>query len=306
MTAALEGVPRVGLGCSPYRDGRHVNLDAAMKAAIDLGYRLLDTAEVYGTERQIGDLLRRPAAPPRSDFFLVSKVWHTNHGFDRVVAAAQGSLHRLGVEALDLYLVHAPESWRYQAELGDVSTLDVETLRRRALPRDRDGAAVLGEVPVAETWAAMLELQSCGLVAAIGVSNFRRNHLRELIHADLALPAVNQIACHPRTPQRQLVRFCQKRGILVMAHSPLSAPSLLHDPVLARVAKRHRKTPAQVALRWNQQRGVVPIPSSIQLCHLAENLDTFDFDLETDDLRAIDCIAESSSSASTRRPAEPF
>ncbi len=283
-------MPRVGLGCSPYRQGRRVSLDDALEIAIDLGYRLLDTAEVYGTERQIGEALGRPGAPSRSEFFLVSKVWQTNHGFDEVIAAAEASLRRLGVRALELYLVHAPESWPHAAELGDVSRLDPETLRTRVFPPLNRAAPAPAGVPLEETWAAMLELQSRGLAERIGVSNFQRSDLERILEADLAPPMVNQIECYPGKAQRELVRFCQDRGILVMAHSPLSAPRMLQDEAIRTVADLHDKTPAQVVLRWNVQRGVVPIPSSVQRGHLADNLDIFDFELSVDDLRTIDGI----------------
>jgi alcohol dehydrogenase (NADP+) len=282
-------LPPIGFGCSPFRaDGRRVDLEAAVRAALAAGYRLFDGAELYGNERAVGRALRHPGAPPRGELRVVGKVWRTNHRPEPLRAACEGSLRRLGIDAFDLYLVHAPEPWRHVAPLVDVEDAGWDELERRAVPRDPRGFPVADDVPLAETWGAMGDLVRRGLAARIGVSNFEPAHVEAL---GPGRPAANQIACSPYAPSQAIAEWCRARGIRVLAHSPLSAPGLLADPALGAVAARRGRTPAQVVLRWLLQRDLVPLPSSADPGHIAENLAALDFSLDAADVAAVDALA---------------
>ncbi len=295
MRDALAELPPIGFGCSPYRSGRRIDLGDSIRRALEIGYRLLDTAEAYGNEAQIGEILRRRSSSSRP--LVVSKVWQTNHAYNDVLAACQESLLRLGLEALDLYLVHAPEAWRHTGPLGDLSRQSPEVARSRIMPRRHDGSRALAPVPLVETWSAMEELQRRGLVRWVGVSNFGRADLEALLAAATIRPAVNQIERHPHRPREDLVGFCHERGIRVMAHSPLGSPRLRKHPRLATIGNRHSKSSTQVILRWNVELGVVPIPSSRSARRVRENLEIFDFALAPAEMAEIDGLAKTPASS---------
>ncbi len=289
-------MPPIGLGCSPPRGRSISELERTLERALDLGYRLFDTAEVYGTEPALGTALRR-RRPSRDRLFIVSKVWQTNHAYRDVVAACEQTLRRLGLSFLDLYLVHSPEAWLHRGPLGELPRLAAEAglaegdhrarFLKRAQPVDSQGRLLYAEVPLKETWDAMQELEHRGLVRAIGVSNFLPEHFAEL---GGSCPRVNQIAHHPLERQADVVDFCQHRGIRVMAHSPLSAAGLLARREIRRLARRYARTPAQVVLRWNLELGVTPIPGTASRSHLAENLDLFDFSLRPEEVAALNAL----------------
>jgi len=282
-------LPPLGFGCSPLRaGGKRVDLEAAVRVAVAAGYRLFDVAELYGNERAVGRALRSPGAPPRGELFLAGKVWRTNLRPEAVRAACEGSLRKLGVDAFDLYLVHAPEAWRHVGPLLDAEEAGWEELERRALPRDAQGNPAADDVPLAETWQAMRDLVRRGLAEGIGVSNFAPGAI-EALGPDP--PAANQIACSPYAPNGEAVEWCRARGIRLMAHSPLSPDGLLAEPLLHALGGRHGRTPAQVVLRWHLQRGLVPLPSSADPDHIAENFSARDFELDAADMTAIDSLA---------------
>ena len=279
-------LPRIGFGCSPFRaGGRRVDLEAAVRAAVSAGYRLFDVAELYGNERAVGRALRH--ADARGALVVVGKLWRTNARPEAVRAACEGSLSRLGVDAFDLYLVHAPGAWRHVGPLVDAEDAGWPELERRALPRDSAGAPLTDDVPLADTWEAMRDLVRRGLAAAIGVSNFEPASIEELGPDG---PAVNQIASSPYAPNEATADWCRRRGIGLLAHSPLSPEGLLVDPRLGALAGRLGHTPAQVVLRWNVQRGLVPLPSSADPEHIAQNLRALDFELAPADLAALDAL----------------
>lgn len=281
-------VPPIGFGCSPFRPGgRRVDLEAAVRAAVAAGYRLFDVAELYGNERAVGRALRCPGAPARGALCLVGKVWRTNFRPAALRAACEGSLRRLGFDAFDLYLLHAPEAWRHLGPLVDVEEAGWDELERRALPRDAQGHPATDDVPLAETWEAMQDLVRRGLAGRIGVSNFEPAGIEKLGSEP---PAANQIACSPYAPSRPTVDWCRLRRIRLLAHSPLSAPGLLAEPLLRHVARRRGCSPAQVVLRWNVQLGRVPLPSSVDPAHIAENLRSLDFELDAGDVAAVDSL----------------
>jgi alcohol dehydrogenase (NADP+) len=255
-----------------------------------VGYRLFDTAELYGNEQQLGEMLRRPGSPPHQALFLVSKVWNTNHAYAHVIAACEKTLRELGLAYLDLYLIHWPYAWQYRGPLEQLMSLSHAEAGALTFPKDEAGDIVTADVPLEETWRAMETLLACDWVRAIGVSNFDREHLDTLLASAHIPPAVNQIACHPYHLNNSLVSWCKAHDIAVMAHSPLSAPDLLQEPLLLALAQRYGKTPAQIVLRWHVQNGVVPLPSSTNPAHMAANLDIFHFDLSPRDMGAINTL----------------
>ncbi|MFB6304144.1 MAG: aldo/keto reductase, partial [Haloferacaceae archaeon] len=267
---AAVRLPPVGLGCSRYRDGEYVDRRDSIAAALDAGYRLLDSAELYGNESRIGRILAAPGTPDRSTLHLSSKVWNTNHG--HVAEACRGTLDELGVETLDSYLLHWPDAWEYQGPLRDIASLPVAEQETLTFPRDDDGEIREADVTLEETWRDMERLVDDGLTRTIGVCNVSLDELRSLVETARIPPAIVQVACHPYEPRTDLVRYCHDRGIRVVAHTPLSADGLLSDPAVREAAAAAGVTPAQAVLAWTVRRGVVPVPSSTRVDHLVENL----------------------------------
>lgn len=279
-------LPPIGFGCSPFRPGgRWVDLEAAVTTALAVGYRLLDTAELYGNERQVGRALDAPTSPPRRDVVVVGKAWRTSFRPDRLRAACEASLLRLGLAEFDLYLLHAPEAWRHVAPLGDVEELGRAELERRALPREADGRIASDDVAPSETWGAMVELAERGLATAIGVSNFSPTEIEQLGHPR---PSCNEIEHHPLAMHADTVAWCRKEGIALLGHSPLSTAGVLELPEVTSVARRIGRSPAQVLLRWCLQKGLTPLPSSGDERHLRENLEALRFTLDDAAMTAID------------------
>ena len=223
--------------------------------AISLGYRLIDTATVYGNEESVGAGIKRSGIN-REALFVTSKVWVDDSGYEKAKIAFQTSLDKLGLEYLDLYLIHRPR--------GDVKG----------------------------SWQAMEDLYKEGKIRAIGVSNFEENHLDELLAYAKIKPAVNQIESHAFFQQDKANEALRKHGIQMEAWSPLAQGRNGHftNEILAAIGKKHHKTNAQVSLRWHYQRGVVAIPRSSQKEHMLENLNVFDFELDENDLKKIDSL----------------
>ena len=224
-----------------------------IETALELGYRHVDTAQKYGNEREVGVALSA-AEVPREEVFLTTKVWAGNARYDDVIESTHESLDRLGVDYVDLLLIHWPNP-----------LVDVE-----------------------QTMAAMNDLHAEGVVRAIGVSNFSVHQLEAARRASDAPLFTNQVQFHPFQPQRELLAHCQTEGILLTAYSPLAHGGVIHDETLTQIGTRYGKTPAQVALRWAlQHRGVIVIPKSTSREHLAENLEVFDFELSRAEVEAI-------------------
>jgi alcohol dehydrogenase (NADP+) len=268
--AAAVRLPPVGFGCSRYRDGEYVDRIDSVATALDAGYRLLDSAELYGNEERIGDLLDAPGSPDRDGLFLVSKVWNTNH--EHVAEACEGTLDALGVDALDCYMLHWPEAWAYQGPLRNLAAKPPAEQEALTFPTDGDGSPETVDVSLTETWRRLEALHDRGLARTLGVCNVSRDQLERLLASARVPPAVVQVEVHPYRPRTDLVAACHERGIRVMAHSPLSAPGLLDEPVLAEIADAHDVSPAAVVLAWNVERGVVPIPASNDPDHVVANL----------------------------------
>ena len=248
------GIPWLGLGVYQARPGAATR-DAVLEA-LRAGYRHVDTARVYGNERDVGAALRESALP-RDEVFVTTKLWNADHGYDRAQQAIDKSLASLGMEQVDLYLVHWP----------------VEGLRH-------------------DTWRAMEEILADGKARAIGVSNYTIRHLEELHSTAKVPPAVNQVEFHPFLFQRDLLDHCRRRGIRLEAYAPLVKAQRMEHPVLVRVARKHRKTPAQVLIRWCLEHEVVVIPKSVRPERIRENLGVFDFSLDAADLAELDGLDE--------------
>jgi 2,5-diketo-D-gluconate reductase A len=241
----------------------------AVTSAIEVGYRLIDTAEQYGNEIPVGRAIRE-CAVPRDDIFLATKFNAKWHGEELVLQAHQEALDRLGLPYVDLMLIHWPNPW-------------------------------LGRY--VEAWRGMIRLRSEGIVRAIGTSNFTRAQLRRLMDETGVAPEVNQVELDPTLPRRELRAFHEAHGIVTEAWSPLGrGGALLSDPAVAAIAAHHGRSSAQIVLRWHVQLGIVPVARSSDPKRIAENLDVFDFELSRDDLDRLDSLDQGR--APTRDPEE--
>jgi methylglyoxal/glyoxal reductase len=249
-------MPVLGLGVFKTPPGEVTR--NAVAAALEAGYRLIDTATLYGNEADVGGAVRASGLP-RSSVFVTTKMWHSEHGYESAKRACHASLERLGLDYIDLYLIHWP---------------------RAEHPQDR-----------LETWRAFEDLKAEGTCRAIGVSNYAIRHLEELAHARIA-PAVNQVEFHPFVYDPELLGYCDRHGIRLEAYSPLTRNSRLDDPTVAAVARAHARSPAQVLIRWGLQHGVVEIPKSVHRERIKENARVFDFALTDDEMARLDALAD--------------
>lgn len=265
-------LPPVGLGCSRYRGEEYVDRVDSIAQALDAGYRLLDSAELYGNEHRIGDLLAAPGTPDRDHLFVLGKVWRTNHRREHLLEACAGSREELGVETLDCYSLHWPAAWAHQGALERLAEQPVERQEALTFPTDADGEPVTADVSLAEAWENLEAVHERGWARTLGVCNVSVDQLRTVLRTGSVPPALVQVEVHPYQPRPELVEFCHDRGIRVVAHSPLSAPGLLEEPVLAAVGEEEGLSPAGVVIAWAVTRGVVPIPSSTDPDHLVANL----------------------------------
>ncbi|RJT07135.1 aldo/keto reductase [Halococcus sp. IIIV-5B] len=283
-------LPSVGLGCSRYRDGEYVDRIDSIATGLDAGYRLLDSAELYGNEVRIGNLLATPGSPDREGLFLLSKVWNTNHG--HVTEACQGTLNALGIEALDCYLLHWPSAWAYQGPLRDLATKSVAEQEALTFPEEDDGTPQTVDVPLSETWKRMESLVDQGFTRTLGICNVSIKELAPIVETARIRPRIVQVGIDPSTPRTQLVRYCHERGIRVLAHSPLSGVDLETNATLHDIAAVHDVSPAGVVLAWNVARGVVPIPASVDTGHLVENIAAARIRLSASERRRITALGE--------------
>lgn len=256
-------IPAPGFGTYKAPDG-----EVCVKAVLDAiaaGYSHIDTAAFYENEHSVGEAVRQ-SGKPRSELFITSKVWNTERGYDSTLRACERSLQELGMDYLDLYLIHWPAN---SVQYGE----------------DADAVNIA-------TWKAMERLVDEGMVRSAGLSNFYTRYL-ELIMANANVaPVANQIEFHPGLLQENTVAACRKHGIVVEAWSPLGRGRLIDHPVITAIAARHKKTPAQVILRWVLQKDVLPIVKSVHKERIAENLQYFDFTLDADETASIDAFPE--------------
>lgn len=243
-------MPWLGLGVYKAEDGEEVK--TAVKEALRAGYRSIDTAAFYMNEQGVGEAIRESGIP-REEIFVTTKVWNDDHGYEETLRAFEKSRQSLGLETIDLYLIHWPVTGKFK-----------------------------------ETWRALEKLYKDGKVRAIGVSNFLIHHLEELLEDAEIVPAVNQVEYHPLLVQEQLHKYCTEKGIQLEAWSPLTRGRMFDHPLLKELSEKYGKTPAQIILRWDLQKGVVTIPKSITPSRIQSNKDIFDFTLSDGDVKKLD------------------
>jgi len=251
-------MPWLGLGVFKVEEGPE--LVDAVKTAIKEGYRSIDTAAIYKNEEGVGEGIRegiKVAGISREDLFITSKVWNADFGYESTLEAYQTSLDKLGLDYLDLYLIHWPVKGKY-----------------------------------IDTWKALETLYSEGRVKSIGVSNFQIHHLEDVMKDAKVIPMVNQVEYHPKLSQTELHSFCQQHNIQLEAWSPLMQGQLLEDSKLKEIANVHGKSVAQIILRWDLQNGVVTIPKSTKEQRIIENSSIFDFELSATEMEQIAALNE--------------
>lgn len=244
-------MPRLGLGVWRVEDNDATN---SVKWAIENGYQLIDTAAVYKNERGVGEGIRQ-SNTKREDLFITTKLWNADQGYDSAHQAFNDSLERLGLDYVDLYLIH----WPVEGKFND-------------------------------SWKAMEEIYESGRAKAIGVSNFHQHHIEELMKTAKIKPMVDQIELHPTLTQVELRDFLAKEGIAVEAWSPLGQGKILQNPTLVEIAEKHDKSAAQVIIRWHLQSDSIVIPKSVHEERIKENFDVFNFELNDDEMKRIDAL----------------
>lgn len=245
-------MPWIGLGVYKAEDGDEVI--QAIKWAIDAGYRSIDTASLYENEAGVGQAISESHVP-REELFITTKVWNTDQGYESTLAAFNASLERLALDYVDLYLVHWPVPEMYK-----------------------------------ETWKALEKIYNDGRAKAIGVSNFKKHHLEDLMADAEIKPMVNQVEYHPRLTQEDLLSYCKEQGIQLEAWRPLLKGEIFEEPTLVELAGKYNKSVAQIILRWDLQNGVVTIPKSVTQNRIEENIDIFDFELTNKDMSRISAL----------------
>lgn len=255
-------IPVIGFGTWQIEEGEKAY--QAVKTAIEKGYTHIDTAAVYGNERSVGKAIKESGVA-REDLFITTKLWNDKRGYENAKAAFQESLDKLGLEYLDLYLLHwpanetqFPENWK---EIN------------------------------AASWKALEELYAAGKIKAIGVSNFMVHHLEALLETAKVVPAVNQIEFHPGYTQEEVVEFCTSKGILVQAWSPLGSGRILQDENLKTIAQKHEVSVGQVCIQFAIQQGILPLPKSENPINIENNLN-IDFELDSEDIQILKGLEE--------------
>ncbi|MCL1822271.1 MAG: aldo/keto reductase [Prolixibacteraceae bacterium] len=243
-------IPLLGLGVFLSKEGAEV--ENAVKYALEAGYRHIDTAAIYHNETGVGKAVKASGIS-RDEIFITSKVWNSDQGYQSTFKAFDASLEKLKVDYLDLYLIHWPK--------GDLSV---------------------------ETWKAMEELYKAGKIRAIGVSNFLEHHLADFLPHCSIMPAVDQVEFHPYLQQPLLQQFCIRENIQIEAWSPIMKGKVNEIPLLKALAVKYGKTPVQITIRWELQKGIVTIPKSVKNERIISNVDVFDFEILADDMDKID------------------
>ncbi|WP_160118461.1 aldo/keto reductase [Bacillus sp. V59.32b] len=245
-------MPQLGFGVFKVESGSQT-VDS-VKKALEVGYRAIDTAAVYKNEEGVGQAIRESGIP-RAELFITSKVWNSDQGYESTLKAYEESLQRLGLDYLDLYLIHWPVIGKYN-----------------------------------DTWRALEKLYKDGKVRSIGVSNFHVHHLEDLFANSEIKPVIDQVELHPRLSHEELRDFCQKHEVKVQAWGPLGQGNLIEEPTLQHIADKHGKTTAQVLIRWHLQHDIVVIPKSVTPSRIEENAQVFDFELSMDEMNKIDAL----------------
>ncbi|MGG7143061.1 aldo/keto reductase [Clostridium nigeriense] len=244
-------IPSIGFGT--YKLGENEKAVNTLKHALEVGYRHIDTAAFYGTEEAVGMAIKESNVK-REDIFLATKLWNDCHGYENAMNAFKESTKKMGVDYLDLYLIHWPN------ELN------------------------------ADTWRALEDLYTEGKVKAIGVCNFKIGHLEELKKTAKIMPMTNQIEIHPGCTQKDMIEYCKENNIQLVAWSPIMRGKILTEPIMIELSKKYNKTIPQITLRWHIQNGIIPIPKSSNEGRIKENFNVFDFEISKEDMLKIDSL----------------
>jgi aldehyde reductase len=272
-------IPIFGLGTWKSKPGE---VTQAVEDAIDIGYRHLDCAYVYNNEKEVGVALKNKIEGgkiKRDDIFITTKLWNTFHRPELVEVGLRKSLDNLGLEYVDLYLMHWPLGYKEGDEL---------------FPTDDLGKIQFSGVDYVDTWKAMEQLVKKGLAKSIGISNFNKRQIERILTVASIVPVTNQVECHPYLNQSKLNEFCKFKNIVLTAYSPLGSPDrpwakpgeplLMEDPKIKELAAKYGKTPAQILLRYQIERGIITIPKSVTKSRIAQNFDIFNFSLSSEDI----------------------
>ncbi len=250
-------IPCLGFGTWQTPDGE--TAVRSVRCAIDAGYTHIDTAQAYGNEVSVGKAIRLSGVP-RKDLFITTKLWNTNHSYDLTMRSFDESMEKLGLDYLDLFLIHWPNPIAFRDHWQQAN---------------------------AETWKAMEELVDAGRIRAIGVSNFLPRHLEELAKTAGIAPQVNQIRLCPGDTQDQTVAYCRDRQMVIEAYSPLGTGRIFDVPEMQELSRKYGRSIAQICIRWSLQRGYLPLPKSVTPSRIRENLQVFDFSLAEEDVQMI-------------------
>lgn len=250
-------IPCIGFGTWQTPDG-DVAVES-VKAAINAGYTHIDTAQAYGNEESVGQGIRESGVA-RKDLFITTKLWNSSHSYDLAMSSFEESLKKLGIDYVDLYLIHWP------------NPVQVRNCWEEAN---------------AEVWKAMEELYEAGKIRAIGISNFRKHHIEALFKTAKIKPMVNQIRLCPGETQDELVDYCRSQGMILEAYSPLGTGKIFSVPEMKQLAEKYGKSIAQICVRWSLQQGYLPLPKSVTASRIEENIKVFDFELDEADVKLI-------------------
>jgi methylglyoxal/glyoxal reductase len=238
-------IPSIGFGT--YKLGSNEDTIKSVKSAISIGYRHIDTASFYKNEEAVGIGIKESKVN-REEIFIATKLWNDDHGYEKTMKSFNESIKRLGVKYLDLYLVHWPNKLN------------------------------------AETWKAFEDLYEQGKVKAIGVCNFKEGHIEELRKTAKIMPMVNQVEVHPYRTQRDIISYCEKNNIQVVAWGPIMRGRIFSDTIMIKLSEKYNKSIPQITLRWHIQNGIIPIPKSSNVERMKSNLDIFDFEISNEDM----------------------
>ena len=250
-------IPCVGFGTYQIPNGE--SAVSAVRNALELGYRHIDTAAGYGNEESVGIAVKQSGIS-RDEIFITSKLQNPEHGYENTMRAFEQTMKNLDIDYLDLYLIHWPNPIKFRNEWQSAN---------------------------AGTWKAFEELYKTGRIRSIGISNFHPRHINELMKTATIVPMVNQIRLCPGDTQDEVVSYCKERNIVLEAYSPLGTGQLFEVPDMKAIAQKYGKTIAQIGIRWSLQKGYLPLPKAVSKSHIRENADVFDFELSEQDVQAI-------------------